>query len=78
MTHIRDPRTKTSWSRTEKISEILDQLGPGPRKIQNLGPNRTRTDKNFKPQDRTRTNKILKILDRFGPVGPRTRRSLDP
>ena len=31
----RDPRTKTGWSRTrtEKILEMLDQVGPVPRKF---------------------------------------------
>ena len=42
------------------------RTGPGPNKFRNLGP------------DRTRANKILKISDRFGPVGLRTWRSMDP
>ena len=74
----RDPRTKTGWSRTERI-------GPGPRtgpdqnrkKIRTPGPNRTRTEKISKPgPDQDQQN--LKISDRFGPVGPRTRWSVDP
>ena len=42
---------------------------------------RTRTSKIEKSRtepNRTRPNKILKFSDRFGPVGPRTCRSVDP
>ena len=70
LTRPRDPRNKTGPStvmvRSKKKFAIWDRTGPGPRKFQNLGP------------DRTRINKILKISDRFGPVGPQTRRSVDP
>ena len=71
----RDPRTKTGWFRTERSGPT--RTDQDQEKIRNLGPNRTRTEKNFKTWDRTRTNKIL-ISDWFGPVSPRTKRSVDP
>ena len=70
----RDPRTKTGWSRTRtgKILEMLDQVGPVPRK---LYKSRTRSDQyreNFRNvgPGRTSTEKILEIPDQLGP-GPR-------
>jgi len=42
------------------------------------GPDQDREKIQTQGPDRTRTNKILIISNRFGPVGPRTRRSVDP
>ena len=65
------------WSRKPKL------VGPGPsgsllvlesnqdhEKFQNLGPDQDPEKITNLGPDRTRTNKILKISDRFGPVGP--------
>ena len=65
----RDPRTKTGWSRTRtgKILEMLDQVGPVPRK---LYKSRTRSDQyreNFRNPGPTwtRTGEVLEITDAF-------------
>ena len=58
----------------------MDRTGPGPSKFRK---SRTELDQdqqnleNLGPK-RTRTNNIWKISDQVGPIGPRTRRSVDP
>ena len=74
---LRDPRTKTGWSQTERF-------GPGPRtepdKDQQNSEifNWTKTEKKFQISDRARSNKIVKISDLFGPVGPQICQSWIP
>ena len=45
----RDSRTRTDWSRTKRfgpmLGEFLNRTGPGPKKLGNLWPDRTRTNK---------------------------------
>ena len=61
---VRDPRTKT---------------GQEPGKIQILGPDQTRTQKISKSRtEPDQDQEKFQISDRFGPVGPRTGRSVDP
>ena len=69
--HIRENRLVP-----DRIPE--SRAGPGRIKVSKPGPNRIRNKKNFQISDQTRTDKILNIADRFGPVGPLTWRSVDP
>ena len=62
-----DQNRWNSKSRTEQ--KMKSRTGPDQDqgKFQNLGPNRTRTEKNFKTWDRTRTKKNFETWDRTGP-----------
>ena len=76
MTHIRDPRTKTSWSRTEPTKyrtwEIQNLGNTEPRtepdqnreKFQNLGPDQDQENFPNVGPNRTRTEKNFKTWDR--------------
>ena len=57
-------------TRTEKMLEIPDQLGPGPH-LWKIGPtpDRTKAKKNYDNWDRTMTKKNIQISDRIRP-GP--------
>ena len=56
--------------------QTVSYRGQGSTDQNRLVPDQDR--KNFETWDRTRANKNLKVSDRFGPVGPRTWRSMDP
>ena len=57
----RDPRNKTGWSGTERF-------GPGPKS--STSSDQHRENLRYLGPDGIRTNKILKISNRIGPVGP--------